>query len=58
MEVGADESQAIDFLGNELISPAENEGFLITTLDLEIQNETRKKLNFLNDKDTFVLQNN
>lgn len=52
------QSQAIDFLGNELIYPTENEGFLITTLDLEIQNETRKKLNFLNDKDTFVLQNN
>ena len=51
------QSQAIDFLGNELLSPTEKEGFLITTLDLEIQNVTRKKLNFLNDKDAFVLQN-
>ena len=50
------QSQTIDFLGNELISLTETEGFLIATLDLEMQNETRKKLNFLNDKDAFVLQ--
>jgi predicted amidohydrolase len=48
-------SQAIDFLGNEIINANENEGVFIVNLDKEKLIETRKKLGFLNDRDGFKL---
>ena len=48
-------SQAVDFLGNYLQEPQENEGIFIVELDKEIMLETRKKLSFLNDKDNFTI---
>lgn len=51
------QSQAIDFLGNYLIAPTATEAILSTKLCLELQNTTRKKLPFLNDKDDFVINN-
>ena len=48
-------SQAVDFLGNYLQEPQENEGIFIVELDKEIMLETRKKLAFLNDKDNFTI---
>jgi omega-amidase len=49
-------SQVIDFLGEYLITPQEIEGVFITELDKEKMYETRKKLDFLNDKDQFIIQ--
>lgn len=46
-------SQIIDELGNFIIETTENEGVFIATLDKNKMYETRKKLNFLNDKDEF-----
>ncbi|CAM4439174.1 nitrilase family protein [Flavobacterium terrigena] len=48
-------SQIIDELGNFIIEPTEKEGVFIATLDKNKMLETRNKLNFLNDKDTFSL---
>ncbi len=48
-------SQAIDFLGNYVLEPQETEGIFIVTLDKDAMLETRKKLNFLNDKDEFKI---
>jgi len=48
-------SQVIDFLGNFIQEPLETEGIFIVELDKEKLSETRKKLAFLNDKDTFEL---
>lgn len=48
-------SQIIDELGNFIISPTEKEGVFMTILDKNKIVETRNKLNFLNDKDTFNL---
>jgi len=48
-------SQIIEELGNEIIAPTENEGIFIATLDKAKMLETRKKLNFLSDKDVFNL---
>lgn len=48
-------TQAIDFLGNYLVEPQENEGVFIVEIDKEKQDETRSKLAFLNDKDEFEL---
>lgn len=50
-------SQAIDFLGNYNIEPQENEGIFIAEIDKNQMLETRKKLNFLADKDDFQLLN-
>ena len=50
-------SQVIDFLGNPVLKPEENEGVLIVNLDKNIMLETRKKLDFLNDKDAFEIKN-
>jgi predicted amidohydrolase len=50
-------SQAINYLGNFEIAPAEKEGLYVTLLDKEILHETRKKLAFLDDKDDFELKN-
>ncbi len=48
-------SQAVDFLGNYLVEPKENEGIFIVELDREKLLETRSKLPFLEDKDNFEL---
>jgi omega-amidase len=48
-------SQAVDFLGNFLVAPQETEGVFIVEIDPSAQQETRKKLNFLNDKDHFEI---
>lgn len=44
-------SQIVDFFGNYLIEPQKTEGIFITTLDKNQLIETRKKLNFLSDRD-------
>lgn len=49
-------SQVLDCLGEQLIAPQESEGVFITTLDQSELIETRKKLNFLNDKDSFEIR--
>lgn len=48
-------SQAIDYLGNYVVEPFENESVKIFSFDKNEMLETRKKLNFLNDKDRFEL---
>lgn len=48
-------SQLIDFLGNYIIEPNEAQGIFISTLDKEALLETRKKLAFLKDRDSFTL---
>lgn len=48
-------SQAIDYLGNYLLKPIENEQIQIVSLDKESMLTTRKKLAFLNDQDDFVI---
>ncbi len=50
-------SQALDFLGNYILEPQETEAIYIVTLDKDKMLETRKKLNFLNDKDDFQIRN-
>lgn len=50
-------SQVLDCLGEHLIAPQESEGVFITTLNQSKLIETRKKLNFLNDKDSFEIRN-
>ena len=49
-------SQAIDFLGNYILGPQETEGVFIVELNKEKMLETRKKLGFLNGKDSFELK--
>lgn len=51
------QSQVIDFLGNYLVEPSPKESILTTKLLLKFQNQTREKLNFLNDKDDFMIKN-
>ena len=48
-------SQIIDELGNFIIEPTENEDVFIANLDKNKMLETRNKLNFLNDRDAFIL---
>lgn len=48
-------SQAVDFLGNYILEPQENEGVFIVELDKEAMLETRSKLAFLDDKDNFKM---
>jgi omega-amidase len=48
-------SQAVDFLGNYIQEPQENEGVFIVEFDKNKLLETRKKLAFLDDKDTFEI---
>ena len=48
-------SQAIDYLGNSIIEPFENDTVSIFSLERAPMLETRSKLNFLNDKDEFVI---
>lgn len=48
-------SQIIDELGNIIIDAKENEGLFNATLDKEQLYETRNKLAFLDDRDSFTL---
>jgi omega-amidase len=48
-------SQVIDYLGNYMLEPQEAEGVFIMELDKNKMLETRKKLAFLDDKDTFEI---
>ena len=50
-------SQVIDMLGEQVVAPTKSEGTYIATLDKVKLNETRVKLNFLNDQDHFELLN-
>jgi len=49
-------SQAVDFLGNSVLEPQESEGVFVVELNKEKLLETRKKLGFLNDRDSFELK--
>ncbi|MFM9825137.1 amidohydrolase [Flavobacterium sp.] len=49
-------SQAVDFLGNYILEPQEKEGVFIVELNKENLFETRNKLGFLNDRDSFQLK--
>ena len=51
-------SQTLDFLGNYMLEPKDTEGVFITELNKENLLETRKKLGFLNDRDSFELKPN
>jgi len=46
----------IDFLGDYLIEPQENEGVFITTLNKNTLLEARQKFGFLNDRDAFTME--
>ena len=48
-------SQTVDFLGNSVLEPQEIEGVFIVELNKEKLLETRNKLGFLNDSDSFEL---
>lgn len=49
-------SQAVDFLGNYILEPQETENVFLIELDKNVMVETRKKLDFLSDKDTFEIK--
>lgn len=49
-------SQVVDFLGNYILEPQETEGVFVVELDKNEMLETRKKLDFLSDKDTFEIK--
>jgi predicted amidohydrolase len=49
-------SQAVDFLGNYILEPQEIEGVFIIEVQKENLLETRNKLGFLNDRDSFELK--
>ena len=49
------QSQVIDELGNTILNLNENEGIFIIELNQEKMLETRKKLNFLNDRDNYSI---
>jgi omega-amidase len=51
-------SQAVDFLGNYMLEPQDTEGVFITELNKVKLLETRRKLGFLNDRDSFELKPN
>lgn len=50
-------SQVVDYLGNYIAIPQETEGVCIVTLNKIEMLETRKKLNFLADRDDFIISN-
>jgi omega-amidase len=50
-------SQVVDFLGNPVLEPQENEGVFIVELDKNAMLEARKKFDFLSDKDVFEIKN-
>lgn len=49
-------TQAVDFLGNYILEPQEKKGVFIVELDKNTLYETRKKLDFLSDKDQFEIR--
>lgn len=49
-------SQVVNYLGANVIEPSENEGVFTVALDKESMLETRKKFDFLSDRDSFSLQ--
>jgi omega-amidase len=49
-------SQVINFLGDYVLDPIETEGVFIVELNKPELISARKKLNFLNDQDSFVLK--
>lgn len=49
-------SQVVDYLGNERLNCDDEQGIFIIELDKQEMIETRNKLNFLNDKDSFIIQ--
>lgn len=49
-------SQAVDFLGNYVVEPEESKGSFLVVLDKEKMLETRQKLGFLNDRDSFEIK--
>lgn len=49
-------SQVIDELGNYILEANEKQGLFIVALDKQKMLNTRKKLNFLNDKDIFEMK--
>jgi omega-amidase len=49
-------SQVVDFLGNFILEPQETEAVFIVDLDKNAMLETRKKLDFLSDKDIFEIK--
>ncbi|KAF2331118.1 MULTISPECIES: amidohydrolase [Flavobacterium] len=49
-------TQLIDYWGNYIIKPQETEGVFVAELDKDIMLETRRKLNFLGDQDTFEIK--
>ncbi|MNX34088.1 (R)-stereoselective amidase [compost metagenome] len=49
-------SQAIDFLGNYILEPQEKNGVFVVELDKNTMYETRKKLDFLSDRDHFEIK--
>lgn len=49
-------SQVVDFLGNYILEPQETEAVFVVELDKNSMLETRKKLDFLSDKDTFEIK--
>jgi predicted amidohydrolase len=50
-------SQAVDFLGNYVLEPEKSEGCFTVELNKEKMLETRQKLGFLNDRDSFEIKN-
>ena len=50
-------SQAVDYLGNFLLAPLEAEGVFIVELHKNEMLETRKKFDFLADRDDFIISN-
>ena len=49
-------SQVFDFLGNIRVEPSSEEAIFVTTLDKTEMLETRKKLDFLSDRDIFEIK--
>ncbi|MES2573462.1 MAG: amidohydrolase [Bacteroidota bacterium] len=49
-------SQTVDFLGNYILEPQETEDIFLVELNKEKLFEARKKLGFLNDRDSFELK--
>ncbi|VXB39109.1 Omega-amidase YafV [Flavobacterium sp. 9AF] len=49
-------SQIVDYLGNELLNCTDEQGIFIFEIHKDEMYEVRKKLNFLNDRDCFIIQ--
>jgi predicted amidohydrolase len=50
-------SQVVNFLGNYVLKPEEFEGVFIVVIEKEKMVETRQRLGFLNDRDSFKIKN-